>query len=198
MLTGGRRKLTLSRKMRREKLLELLADDPFLNDRQLAELLSASVATIRLDRMALNIPELRERTKNMAAMVHPKLKAIRSAEVIGEITEIELGSFGVSILAVTKDMVFERTHILRGHILFAQANSLAIAVINSDFALTASCHIRFYQPVKLGDRVIARATISSAVANRYVVNVVSRVKDSVVFRGDITVVDMTEREEILK
>lgn len=52
------------RNERRKALRELLQKDPFLTDWQLAERLGVSVATIRLDRMALDIPELRERGEN--------------------------------------------------------------------------------------------------------------------------------------
>ena len=42
----------------------------------------------------------------------------------------------LSILDITQDHVFERNGIARGHHLFAQANSLAVAVINDELALT--------------------------------------------------------------
>ncbi len=58
--------MRLNRQERRDALQELLRKDPFLTDWQLAEALEVSVATIRLDRMALNIPELRERAKTIA------------------------------------------------------------------------------------------------------------------------------------
>jgi len=83
--------MAANRNARRKQLQNLLAEDPFLTDQQLAELLEVSVATIRLDRMALSIPELRERTKTIASKNYSKLKALEGTEVIGEIIDLELG-----------------------------------------------------------------------------------------------------------
>lgn len=182
------------RRKRREKLTQLLKTDPFLTDQQIAEFLGVSVATIRLDRMALNIPELRERTKDMAALAQSKLRAMQGAEVIGELIDIELGSFGISILGVTHEMVFERNQILRGHYLFAQGNSLAVAVVNSELALTATANVRFSKAVKLNERVIAKANVIEIQGNRYRIHVESKVHDELVFRGEFIVADVGNKE----
>ena len=49
-------------------------------------------------------------------------------------------------------MSFKRTGIVRGHHLFAQGNSLAVALIDADVALTGSAQLRFHEPVRVGDR----------------------------------------------
>jgi len=51
------------KKERQAILLEKLEQDPFLTDEELSEMLGVSVPTIRLDRLELGIPELRERIK---------------------------------------------------------------------------------------------------------------------------------------
>ncbi|GAE89212.1 transcription factor fapR [Acetivibrio straminisolvens JCM 21531] len=51
------------KKERQAILLEKLEHDPFLTDEELSEMLGVSVPTIRLDRLELGIPELRERIK---------------------------------------------------------------------------------------------------------------------------------------
>ena len=43
--------------------------------------------------------------------------------------------------------------------MFAQANSLAVAVIDDELALTAKSNIRFIRPVKLRERVVAKASV---------------------------------------
>ena len=55
-----------NKKLRQTKLQSLLAKNPFLTDENLAEQFEVSIQTIRLDRLALGIPELRERTRFMA------------------------------------------------------------------------------------------------------------------------------------
>jgi acyl-coenzyme A thioesterase PaaI-like protein len=185
--------MRLNRQERRDTLQELLRKDPFLTDWQLAEALEVSVATIRLDRMALNIPELRERAKTIASSTYSQIRALQGEEVIGELVELELGKQGTSVLVASDQMVFERNQILRGHFLFAQGNSLAVSLVNSEVALTKSANVRFYQPVKQGDRVVAKATVTSISGNRYSITVDSKVHDAIVFRGEYVVVDVASR-----
>ena len=52
-----------TKKERQQLLLETLEKNPFVTDEQLASTFNVSVQTIRLDRMELSIPELRERIK---------------------------------------------------------------------------------------------------------------------------------------
>lgn len=181
------------RQGRRGALQDLLREDPFLTDWQLAEELGVSVATIRLDRMALNIPELRERARLIAANTYAEVRALHGEEVIGELIEVNLGRNGTSVLIVTDQMVFARNQILRGHFLFAQGNSLAVALVDGEIVLTKSGEVRFYQTVHLGERVVAKAEITSIQGNRYYVSVSSFVHDQIVFRGDFVVVDVTDK-----
>jgi acyl-coenzyme A thioesterase PaaI-like protein len=181
------------RQERRRALQELLRRDPFLTDWQLAEELAVSVATIRLDRMALDIPELRERAKIIAAGTYSEIRALQGEEVIGDLVELNLGRAGTSVLVVLDHMVFARNQILRGHYLFAQANSLAVALVDSDLALTKTAQVDYQRPVKLGDRVMAKAEVMSAQDHRYQVNVKSFVQDRQVFSGEFVVVDVAKK-----
>ena len=72
----------------------------------------------------------------------------------------------ISILDVKHEHVFNRNGIARGHHLFAQANSLAVAVINDEFALTAKANIHFIHPVKVNERVVAKAKVLNTIRNR--------------------------------
>lgn len=54
-------------KERQRLLSETIAENPFVTDEQLATQFQVSVQTIRLDRMELSIPELRERIKDVAS-----------------------------------------------------------------------------------------------------------------------------------
>jgi acyl-coenzyme A thioesterase PaaI-like protein len=186
-------KVKQGRQQRRVALQDLLREDPFLTDWQLADELGVSVATIRLDRMALSIPELRERSRQIAANTYSEVRALHGEEVIGELIELNLGQNGTSVLMVTDQMVFARNQILRGHFLFAQGNSMAVALVDSDIVLTKSADVRFYQTVHLGERVVAKANVTSIQGNRYYVSVNSYVHDEIVFRGEFVVVDVTEK-----
>ncbi|HKM42494.1 MAG TPA: transcription factor FapR [Limnochordia bacterium] len=182
-----------SRQERRIALQELLRGDPFLADWQLADELKVSVATIRLDRMALDIPELRERARNIAASTYSEVKALRGEEVVGELIELNLEQHGTSVLMVTDQMVFARNQIMRGHFLFAQGNSMAVALVDAEIVLTKSADVRFYQTVHLGERVVAKARVTSMQGNRYHVSVNSFVHDEIVFQGEFVVVDVSDK-----
>lgn len=185
--------MKLTRTERRDRLKARLTEDPFLTDWQLAEEFQVSVATIRLDRMALNIPELRERAKSIATETFSQVKALAEEELIGEPIDIELGKQGISILVITDRMVFERTRIARGHFLFAQGNSLAVAVVNSEVALTKSATVKFHKPVYDGQRVVAKAQVVKVQGTQYLITVESKVQDELVFSGEYIVVDVESK-----
>ena len=80
------------KKARQQKLQQLLERNPFLTDEHLAETFQVSIQTIRLDRLALGIPEVRERTRHMAEDAQEKLKAIASEEIVGELIDLAIGA----------------------------------------------------------------------------------------------------------
>ena len=175
------------KKDRQQLLLAKIEDNPFVTDDQLAAEFNVSVQTIRLDRMELAIPELRERIKGVAAKNYSnKLKSLPIDEVIGEIIDIELDERAISIFDVKNEHVFQRNGIARGHHLFAQANSLAVAVINDVFALTVRSTITFIKPVHAGDRVVTKAVVTkrNEEKNRTYIKVTSTVDNELVFVGE--------------
>lgn len=173
-------------KAERQRLLkEKIEQTPFITDEHLAKAFQVSIQTIRLDRMELAIPELRERIKHVATnQWNETVKALSLDEVIGEIIDLELDKRAISILDITSDLVFSRNKIARGHHLFAQANSLAVAVINDDLALTAKSEVKFRRQVIEGERVIAKAAVEGKdEKSRTVVQVNSYVDNEKVFSG---------------
>ncbi|GAB3793789.1 transcription factor FapR [Virgibacillus kimchii] len=148
-------------KAERQRLLRsTIEETPFITDEELAEKFEVSIQTIRLDRMELSIPELRQRIKSVATnQWNETVKALPLEEVIGEIIDLELDKRAISILDIGKEHVFSRNKIARGHHLFAQANSLAVAVINDELALTVKSELKFTRQVTEGERVVAKASV---------------------------------------
>lgn len=173
----------LNKKERQALLAKRLQDDPFVTDEVLSRDLNVSIQTIRLDRLEQNIPELRERIKDVAVKQRDEVRALPLDEVIGEVIDLQLDKSAISILDIKDEHVFYRNKIARGHYLFAQANSLCVAVINDELALTTHSDINFKKPVRLGDRVITKATLLSKQNKRAKIEVVSTVKQSTVFTG---------------
>ncbi|UOQ85535.1 transcription factor FapR [Gracilibacillus salinarum] len=174
-----------NKKERQLLLKDTIEEKPFITDETLAKMFAVSIQTIRLDRMELNIPELRERIKSVATNNwNETVKALPIDEVIGEIIDLELDERAISILDITAEHVFSRNKIARGHHLFAQANSLAVAVINDELALTANADIKFTRQVVQGERVIAKARVKEVTSsNRTAVEIQSYVDNETVFTG---------------
>src|SRR6476646_7695683 len=176
-----------SKKDRQQLLVETIKENPFITDEELADKFSVSVQTIRLDRLELSIPELRERIKNVAEKrFEDEVRSLPLEEVIGEIIDINLDHNAISIFDVKQEHVFKRNMIARGHHVFAQANSLAVAVINDELALTAKANIHFIHSVKEKDRVVAKAKVlkHNPEMGRTIVEVCSYVNNELVFKGE--------------
>lgn len=188
----------MPKKERQQLLKKLVEQNPFLTDEELSKHFAVSVQTIRLDRLECGIPELRKRLKQVATQTMAgEVKSLGSDEVIGDIIDIKLDERAISIFDVTVDHVFQRNGIARGHHLFAQANSLAVAVMDDDLALTAKSIMDFLKPVKAGDRVVARAEVKkeSLTERRTLVDVVSTVGDVTVFTGRFYMYRTTDKKQ---
>ena len=186
----------LSKKIRQEELVHTIETNPFITDENLAKKFDVSIQTIRLDRMELGIPELRERMKTMAVKTFDPVKSLGLNEVIGEIIDLELDHYGISILEIHDEHVFEKTKIARGHYIFAQANSLAVALINEEIALTAKANIRFLRPVYLHERVISKAKVTHSTLEYSEIEVNSTAGNEVVFKGNFTIYRSKEFKNI--
>lgn len=175
--------MRLSKRERQRQLAQCLEDNPFVTDEEMAEQFGVSVQTIRLDRMELSIPEMRERIKSMAEQAYDQVRSLPPDEVIGEIIDLELGHHGISMFVVGEEHVFSRNQIARGHHLFAQANSLAIALIDEKVALTAKSTVRFLKPVVVGNQCVAKANVVERNGERSRVKVDTYVSGEKVFTG---------------
>ncbi len=178
----------LNKRKRQEQLKELVNQQPFLTDEELAEQFGVSVQTIRLDRLELSIPEMRERTKALAEAAYGQLKAMSGQELVGQLLDVELGKRGSSLLKTTEEMGFSKTKVIRGHHIFAQANSLAVALVDSPVVFTARAEIHFRHPVYAGESIFCQAEVVSSKGNRTMVEVKSKVSGKEVFAGRFEVV----------
>lgn len=175
------------KEQRHQDLRQLLTDNPFFTDRALADKLGVSVQTIRLDRRELGIPDVRSRIRKVAREAYDKVKSISKSEVVGELLDLVLGDSALSVMTASPDMALEHSGVVRGHHLFAMANSLAVAVVDAKVALTGSASVRFVRPAHVGDRMVAKAKVSSLVGRRYIVDVVIKVDSTEIFVGEFTV-----------
>lgn len=178
------------KKERQNILLEKIKDDPFLTDEELSGMFSVSVPTVRLDRLQLGIPELRERIKDVAESNYTKLKSLQGEEIVGELLDLKLGSSGISVLETSQSMSFEKTRIVRGHFIYSLAESLAIAVIDAHVALVGVANIKYKIPVYAGCKLVARAEVKRTRETNFIVWVRISEKNQEIFRGKFILVSL--------
>ncbi len=179
--------------IRHKSLKKLLRENPFCTDEQLAAMLKVSVQTIRLDRVALGIPELRARTRNMAEEAQTKVRAIDKKDIVGELLDLELNKIGISTLKISNDMVLEKTGVTRGHYLFAMANTLALAVVDAEAALTEVGNVKYKIPVSAGVTLVAKAVVTHRRGDRYYIFVTIKNNNEEVFRAKFIIVSLDDR-----
>ena len=182
----------LSKVTRQRLLQKYIEGNPFLTDEDLVHTLGVSIQTVRLDRSEMGIPEMRKRLKEVAQKVYAHVRSLDREELVGELVDVEVGNYGVSILNINDNMTLQKTRVARGHLIFAQANSLAVALIDTEVALTGTAKISFKRPVYESEKVVARATITRKKGNKYMVRVASRVGEEIVFEGKFLIFAIAE------
>lgn len=182
------------KKERQQILSDRIRQDPFLTDEELSELFMVSVPTIRLDRLELGIPELRERIKNVAEINYSKVKSLQGKEIVGELIDVNLGKYAVSLLETEESMAFEKTKIIRGHYIYSLAESLAIAVIDAQVALVGVANIKYKIPVYEGSKLVAKAEVKKVRGASHIVWVKIYEKQLEVFRGKFILVSLEKQQ----
>lgn len=183
---------SISKEERLERLRQRVTEEPVITDDELAQELGVSIHTIRADRQKLGIPEARQRTKDIAVNLYGKAKSLTEQEIVGELLELELDQSGLSLLETSAEMGFKKSGIVRGHMMFAQANTLAAAVIDADVVLTGEAKVHFVSTVKVGERILAKARIVQGDGRKREVEVVIKTKERVVFRGNFTMYGLSK------
>lgn len=182
----------MKKKERHEILLRRVEEKPFLTDEELAKAFEVSIQTIRLDRMELGIPEVRERIRQVAEKAQDNITALERTEVVGDVIDLNRGHSGISLLKITEDMVFARNKIAKGHFIFSQANSLALALIDSPLAVTGVANVKYKVPVKVGEMLVAKAEVIKQRSNKFFVWVKTRNEKQEVFRAKFIMVSLAE------
>jgi acyl-coenzyme A thioesterase PaaI-like protein len=177
----------LSSDARHRRIKDEIASNPFISDEDLAARLQVSIHTIRSDRRRIGIPEVRKRGKDLTRGLFGQARALSQREIVGEILEIEADLQGLSLLEATEDMGLAKTRVVRGHVLFAQANTLAAAVVDAEIALTQEAKIEYIAPAHVGDRILAKAKVIESQKRKRVVEVVLKTQNDVVFHGTFTI-----------
>ena len=181
VIKGG----NMSRMKKRDRQLQLqekLNTTPFLTDEELATFFGVSVPTIRLDRLELGIPELRERIKAMAEGHSHDSNEQDRPEVVGDLIDLTAGEQGISIVRTTGEMT-DYSGYVEPQYLYAQADSLAKAVLGVPVAVIGVGNIKYKSPVKANCNLIAKASVMRRRGDKYFIWVTIKDKLNEVFRA---------------
>jgi len=189
------------KRTRQRRLLRLLEANPLMNDEELARSLTVSVSTVRLDRALLNVPELRERMREMAEKTAGPLAGMGTGSLFGELIGLEPGQWGLSLFSPASDMADAETGKVGSHYLYTQAATLALASmakLNDGHPLVESARVRFVRPVLPLERCIARSKVGTNRGGRTVVSVRTRVMDEDVFIGRFILTAVPDTRETVE
>lgn len=184
----------MGKQLRHRRLKAEISANPFVTDRRLADLFSVSIQTIRLDRASLGIPDARSRIRNVAENAKMAPRSLEDDEVVGELLDCVLNDRAVSLFRASAGMALTRSGMVRGHHLFAQANSLAVSVVDASVAVTGSVQMRFEKPVRVGDDVVAVATMKSRQERKHHIHVEGSVQGARVYVGEFVVIGLSDEE----
>ena len=87
-------------------------------------------------------------------------------------------------------MVLEKTGVARGYYMFAMANTLALAVVDADAALTGVGNVKYKVPVYAGVTLVAKAEVIRREHDKYVIWVKVRNNNEEVFRAKFIIVSL--------
>ncbi|MDR0765298.1 MAG: transcription factor FapR [Synergistaceae bacterium] len=172
---------SLARKKRHKRLMGLIDADPLMSDNKLARELGVSVGTVRLDRETLALPGLRERTRLMAERAGSRLVSMRQDEVMGEILELEPNRWALSVFSANREYAFRHTNLIADHYIYAQAATLAIAVVREALAVVSAARVQFSRAAFVGEKLAAAAKVGTHKDDKYVVSVRTRAGEREVF-----------------
>ena len=171
------------KKNRQDRLLKLIEQNPLATDEELAASLEASVSTIRLDRAVLGVPELRERMRSMAQKATSRLRSLKQSEVVGDLLELEPNKWALSVLETRREMAFRKTDMVWDHYIYAQASSIAIAVVEADLVIVDSMRGEYKGHARVGDSLVARAKVGVQKDGKYIGSVRTKVGEKESFVG---------------
>ena len=127
----------------------------------------------------------------MAGDAKNRLKAIDKKDIVGELIDLELNKVCISMLTITPEMVLEKTGVARGYYMFAMANTLALAIIDAEVALTGVGNVKYKVPVYAGANLIAKAELIRKELDKYIIWVKIRDNNVEVFRANFIIVALS-------
>lgn len=149
----------LSKEERRRAMVDVIHENPCLTDEELAQRFSVSVATVRLDRQAMNIPQMRERIVRVAHRT--------SAGVQDElqVLDLEKGRRGVALFE-TRDAMLNSFGIVSADCLYGVAIGFAQILTGEVFSPLQVGNIKYKDPIKADEQLVVKGKVALMKGNK--------------------------------
>lgn len=170
------KKRRLDKDTRRERMAAMLHHDPGKTDRDLAEAFGVSVATVRLDRKMLGIPQMRNRLE--AAVQNTAGESLHDLEIIS----LEQGREGLALVRTTNEMT-DAAGIVPASKLYGMAAELVQTMMNRPFSPTQVGNIKYKQPCGSGVQLVVKAKVAHRHGSKQYVYVQITTRDTELFRA---------------
>lgn len=105
--------------------------------------------------------------------------------LVGEVTAIEEGAATAALVA-TSAMAADARGLVHGGFTFGLADYAAMVAVNDPNVVLGGAHCRFLAPVRVGERMVARAEVTGEKGKKRVVSVRVSVGAQVVLEGELT------------
>ncbi len=89
----------------------------------------------------------------------------------------------LSVLETRREMAFRKTDMVWDHYIYAQASSIAIAVVEADLVIVDSMRGEYKGHARVGDSLVARAKVGVQKDGKYIVSVRTKVGEKEIFVG---------------
>ncbi len=106
-----------------------------------------------------------------------------SSKLVGWVAAVEDEKYASTRLVATQDMAVDDRGLIHGGFTFGLADFAAMVLVNQPNVVLASAEMRYLAPVKVGDEMVADASLISKEENRFKVRVEVRVGDRGVAEG---------------
>ncbi len=103
----------------------------------------------------------------------------------GNVVDLEKGSSKVE-LATTREMAVDGSGLVHGGFIFSLADHAAMVAINHPNVVLGAAAVKFFLPVKAGDKVVATARLARVDGKKQIVAVEVRRNGDLVFEGEFT------------
>jgi len=101
----------------------------------------------------------------------------------GKVVALESGYARV-VLHTTNAMRADKFGLVHGGFIFSAADFAAMSAVNDENVVLGSANVKFVAPVKVSEVVILEAKVKEAKGKKRVVDVVGKVEDKEVFKGE--------------